>query len=248
MKKNIDWKFIIPFLLALAVFLYAAVRLGMLMWEYHKGDSEYRQIAEYAVSTADQADSGNGQQEGFSVDFDKLRKINPDVVGWIRIEKLNISYPIVQGDDNDYYLSHTFYKEENKCGSIFIEVENSRDFTDFNTFVYGHNMKDKSMFARLNEFQEEETLRENPQFYIYTPEGVRRYEIYSCHIAKLGTESFQYQFHDEKDYAQWQAYVKGQSLYDTGLEPKPAQSTVTLMTCTPAGSQYRFLVHGVLAE
>ncbi len=247
-KRQVDWKFIIPFLLTLAVFLFAAVKLGMLLWENYKGGREYQQIEESVVSIAGQADSTDGRQEGFSVDFDKLRKINPHVVGWIRIEKLGVSYPIVQGEDNDYYLSHTFYKEENKCGSIFIEVENSKDFSDFHTFVYGHNMKDKSMFARLNEFQEEETLRENPQFFIYTPEGVRRYEIYSCHIAKLGTESFLYRFGAEKDYAQWQTDVKEQSLYDTGVEPKSAQSTVTLMTCTPAGSQYRFLVHGVLAE
>lgn len=248
MKRQVDWKFIIPFLLTLAVFLFTAAKLGMLFWEYHKGDREYQQIEQFVVSIEEQADSGNGQQKEFSVDFDKLRKINPDVVGWIHIDKLDISYPIVQGEDNDFYLSHTFYKEENKCGSIFIEVENSKDFSDWNTFVYGHNMKDKSMFARLNEFREEETFWENPQFYIYTPEGVRRYEIYSCHAVELGTESFRYQFEEEKDYAQWQADVKGRSLYDTGVEPKPAQSTVTLMTCTPAGSQYRFLVHGVLAE
>ena len=248
MRKKFDWKFIIPFLLALAVFLFAAVKLGMLLWEYYKGGREYQQIEQSVVSITEQTDSGEGQQEGFSVDFDKLRKINPDIAGWIRIEKLDISYPIVQGEDNDFYLSHTFYKEENKCGSIFIEVENSKDFSDWNTFVYGHNMKDKSMFARLNEFQDEETFRENPQFYIYTPEGVQRYKIYSCHTEELGTEAFQYQFNNEKDYAKWQGDVKGQSLYDTGVAPKPAQSTVTLMTCTPAGSQYRFLVHGILAE
>lgn len=248
MKRQVDWKFIIPFLLTLAVFLFAAVKLGLLLLEYYKGNQEYRQIEESVVSIEEYMDSEDDVEREFFVDFDKLRKINPDVVGWIHIDKLDISYPIVQGEDNDFYLSHTFYKEENKCGSIFVEAENNDDFSDFNTFVYGHNMKDKSMFARLNEFREEETFWENPQFYIYTPEGVRRYEVYSCYAAELGTESFRYQFGNEKDYAQWQADVKGKSLYDTGVEPKPAQSTVTLMTCMPAGSQYRFLVHGVLAE
>ncbi len=248
MKKQIDWKFLIPFLLTFAVFLFAAVKLSLLMWEYFKGNQEYRQIEESVVSIEEQADIETDFQKGFSVDFDKLGKINPDVVGWIRIEKLGISYPIVQGEDNDYYLSHTFYKEENKCGSIFVETENSDNFSDWNTFVYGHNMKDKSMFAKLNQFQEEETFWENGEFYIYTPQDVRCYEIYSCYVATLGTESFRYQFSNEKDYAKWQDYVKGQSLYDTGVEPEPKQHTVTLMTCTPAGSQYRFLVHGVLVE
>lgn len=248
MKGRIDWKFIIPFLLALVVFLFAAVKLGMLLWEYYKGSQEYRQIEESVVSIEEKVDSEEEVEKGFFVDFDKLREINPDVVGWIRIEKLGISYPIVQGEDNNFYLSHTFNKEENKCGSIFIEAENSVDFNDWNTFVYGHNMKDKSMFARLNEFQEEETLRENPWFYIYTPKGTRRYEIYSCHMASIDAGAFQYQFDEEGGYAKWQADVKGRSLYDTGVEPNPTQGTVTLMTCTPAGGQYRFLVHGILAE
>lgn len=252
-KKSIDWKFIVPFLIAFGVFLFTAVRLGMLWWGYYKGNREYQQIEESVVSVGEQADSQqsdsqNVQEKGFSVDFDKLKKINPDVVGWIRIEKLGISYPIVQGDDNEYYLHHTFYKEENKCGSIFMEAENSSDFSDYHTFVYGHNMKDKSMFAKLNELQEAEAFQENREFYIYTPKGAQRYEIFSCHAASLGTESFCYQFDDKDSYGKWQQSVLEQSIYDTGICPEAGQNTVTLMTCTPMGSEYRFLVHGVLAE
>lgn len=247
-KRQIDWRFWLIFLTALAVFLFAAAKLGMLLREYGKGSREYRELEKSAVSVDEDAESLDGEEAGFSIDFEKLQKINPDVIGWIRIEKLEISYPIVQGEDNEYYLTHTFHRKENKCGSIFMEVENQKDFSDFNTFVYGHNMKDKSMFARLNQFQEEEIFVENPEFYIYTPKGVLRYEIYSCQIAELGTEPFRYQFEDEADYAKWQDSVKGRSLYDTGVLPKAGQKTVTLMTCTAAGSDYRFLIHGVLAD
>lgn len=246
-NRKIDWKFWIIFVITLGIFLFAAVRLGIILWEYYKGGQEYRDL-EKSVLCQDENPQDAEKEAGFFVDFDKLQKINPDVTGWIRIEKLGISYPIVQGNDNEYYLTHTFCRKENKCGSIFVEVENQKDFSDFNTFVYGHNMKDKSMFARLNEFQEEETFVENPEFYIYTPEGVQRYDIYSCHIAELGTESFCYQFGDEADYAKWQDNMKKQSLYETDIVPKAGQKTVTLMTCTPAGNNYRFLVHGVLAE
>lgn len=253
MRKRFDWKFIIPFLIAFAVFLFTAVRLGMLWWGYYKGNREYQKLEESVVSAGEQADSQQTdsqgvQEKGFSVDFDKLKKINPDVVGWLRMENLGISYPIVQGNDNEYYLSHTFYKEENKCGSIFMEAENSSDFSDCHTFLYGHNMKDKSMFARLNELQEEGTFHENQEFYIYTPKGVQRYLVYSCHVAALGAESFCYLFDNKEDYASWQQNVLGQSIYHTGICPQAWQNTVTLMTCTPMGSEYRFLVHGVLAE
>lgn len=248
MRKKPDWKFTVPFLIAFAVFLFAAVKLGLMLWEYYKGGQEYRHLEKSAVAAEKDTDSPKDGESGFFVDFEKLREINPDVVGWIHIEKLGISYPIVQGEDNEYYLAHTFHKEENKCGSIFMEAENQKDFSDQNTFVYGHNMKDRSMFARLNEFQEEETFRENPEFYIYTPKSVLRYKIYSCQIAALGGEAFRRQFSSVDDYGRWQEEVQEQSLYDAGGKPDPDQKTVTLMTCTPAGEGYRFLVHGALEE
>lgn len=246
MRRKLDWKFILPFVAALAVFLFAAIKLGLLLWEYYQGEQQYQKLESSVVIPGIE---GNSEEEPeFAVDFEKLKKINPDIAGWIYIEKLGISYPIVQGTDNEYYLSHTFYGEENKCGSIFIEIENQKDFSDPNTFVYGHNMKDKSMFARLNEFQKEETFRENPEFYIYTPEGIKRYQIFSCYTAQLDWDSFQFGFGSEEEYAGWQEKVKKRSLYDTGIVPKAGQNTVTLMTCTPAGSNYRFLVHGILTE
>lgn len=254
-KKKKDWKFTIIFLAAFLVFLVSAGKLGWILLEYYRGSQEYAKLEEFtAACAAGTSDMDNGDdkkeksRKEFSVDFEKLRKINPDIVGWIRIEPLGISYPIVQGEDNAYYLTHTFTGKENKCGSIFMEVENKADFSDSNTFLYGHNMKDKSMFAKLNQFQEEETFRENPEFYIYTPEGVRRYEIFSCYVAALDWDSFTCQFGSEEDYVQWQKSVKERSIYDTGVVPHPAQATVTLMTCTPAGENYRFLVHGVSAE
>ena len=244
-RKKTDWKFMLIFLAALAVFLFAAVKLGLLLMEYGKGQQEYQELEELAAAADTGEEKGTGE---FSVDFDALRAINPDIIGWIRFEHMDISYPIVQGTDNEYYLSHNFYKEEMRCGSIFMEVQNMPDFSDDNSFLYGHNMRDKSMFAKLNEFQDKQVYKENPEFLIYTPKGVLRYEIFSCHVAEVGEDSFTCKFGSKKQYAQWQKTVTEQSLYDTGVKPEAAQKTVTLMTCTPAGDNYRFLVHGVLTE
>ncbi len=250
-RRAKDWKFRITFLAALTVFIFGAAKLGLSFWEYHKGAQQYQELEGIAgLPSAKMSDNkGNKSKKPTEqMDFDKLKKINPDVVGWIWIEKLGISYPIVQGKDNDYYLSHTFYREENKCGSIFVEVGNHGDFSDQNTFVYGHNMRDGSMFAKLNQYQDQEIFRENPEFYIYTPEGLKRYQIFSCYVASLDWDSFTYQFENQKAYKKWQTTVKKRSLYDTGIVPKPEQTTVTLMTCTLAGDNYRFLVHGVLTD
>lgn len=241
-QRETDWKYKIILLLASAVLLFAVVKLGRVLWEYHTGKQEYGSLEELAAEV-----EKDGEQ-GFSVNFDELQKINPDVIGWVRLEHLEISYPIVQGRDNEYYLHHTFSGEENKCGCIFMEAENQPDFSDQNSFLYGHNMRDRSMFAKLNEFQKEETYRKNPEFFIYTPEGVGRYEIFSCYPAELNGDTFICQFASEEAYGEWQQKTAGQSLYDTGVKISPGQKTVTLMTCTPAGGRERFFVHGVLTE
>lgn len=246
-NKQHDWKFILQFLLAMVTFLFAVVRIGMFYWEYSKGAKEYQNLQD-AVIFSEEESLTDTESDEFAIDFEKLQKINPDIVGWIQIEKLGISYPIVQGKDNEYYLSHTFYRKENKCGSIFMEVQNEKDFQDQNTFLYGHNMKDHSMFAKLNELKQEEVFQDNPKFLIYTPEGIHRYQIFSCYVASLESDSFQYKFTSEEEYARWQKNVKGYSIYDTGVEPQKEQKIVTLMTCTAQGQNYRFLVHGVLVN
>lgn len=245
-KGKKDRKSTIIFVIALIIFVYALVRLGMIFWEYAKGQESYKNLEDFTSST--QIGKGGELPEDFSVDFDALKKINPDIVGWIRFENMDISYPIVQGSDNDYYLTHSFDKQEIKCGSIFVEAENAGDFSDDNTFIYGHNMKDKSMFAKLNQFRDEQIYKENPDFLIYTENETYRYSIFSCYVAEISLDSFTYQFANKEAYGKWLLTVTDRSLYDTGVVPKPEQKTVTLMTCTSTGDNYRFLVHGTLTE
>ena len=247
-KRKRDIKSTVIFVIALVIFVYALVQLGVIFWEYAKGQQSYRKLENFTSST--QIGKGGALPEDFSVDFEALKKINPDIAGWIRFENMDISYPIVHGTDNDYYLTHSFDKQEIKCGSIFMEAENAADFSDDNTFIYGHNMKDKSMFAKLNQFKDEQIYKENPEFLIYTENGIYRYSIFSCYVAETSWDSFTYQFANGKAYEEWLETVTDRSLYDTGVVPKQEQKqkTVTLMTCTSAGDNYRFLVHGTLTE
>ncbi len=237
---------VLLFFAALIVFLFAAIKLSAVFFRYYQEDSSYKKLEDYAaVESPVPKDTQEGSYIS-PVDFVALTEINPDTIGWIYFENIDINYPIVQGDDDDFYLHHGFYKEENTSGCIFMDTEASPDFSSDHSFLYGHNMKNKSMFAKLNDYAEESFFQENKTFLIYTPTETRRYEIYSCYIAELGMDSFTYSFDDKESYAGWQKTVKGRSLYDTGVTPDPAEPTVTLMTCTPKGSNYRFLVHGRL--
>ena len=106
-----------------------------------------------------------------TVDFQALRKINLDIIAWIRIPDTKIDYPIVQGKNNAYYLKHMFQKTEHAAGSIFLDVDNEADFSNRKSILYGHNMKDGSMFQGLHRFQEESYLQEHNQVYLYLPDN-----------------------------------------------------------------------------
>lgn len=243
----------IIFFVSLAVFLVAAVSLIRIAWDYHSSNKEYDKMQQYIQIQ----DTGTGSEEEaagagpvYSVNFEHLQSENPDCVGWIRFPNMDISYPIMQGVDNDQYLRHTFSGEYATAGSIFIDAANAPDFSDENTFVYGHDMKNESMFGQLKQYEEEAFYRESPGFYIYTPKGSSYYLIYSCYLAPVvgQEESFAISFESEEGYLEFLEYTKGKSLYDTGVTPDGTQNAVTLMTCNRAGQNYRLLVHAVQTD
>lgn len=247
-QKKKNPVFLVIFLAALAIFLFAAIKLGLVFFNYYKEDSVYNGLESLAGAKKSGQDAADASGYVSAIDFSSLKELNPDTIAWVYFETMDINYPIVQGEDNDFYLHHDFYKEDSTSGCIFMDTESSPDFSSYNSFIYGHNMKNKSMFAKLNQYADEEFYRANTTFLIYTPTETRRYEIYSCYPAALDLDSFTYSFDTQEEYALWQEKVKARSLYDTGVTPDPSENSVTLMTCTPKGSSYRFLVHGKLIE
>ena len=105
------------------------------------------------------------------VDWQELAEINDDLEAWILIPAVEISYPVLQGDDNEYYLHRGINQEYLFAGSIFMDAYNNPSFYNYNTIIYGHNMRDGSMFAKLKEFSDEDTLRQCPYFWILTPDA-----------------------------------------------------------------------------
>ena len=143
-------------LVAIAVFLFAGGRILQIYLNYQESQKVYEQMEGFTQKIEDQDLSPEAvpgetpeevaEQGVLQVDFNKLEEINPDVIAWIEIPGLEISYPVVQGRDNDYYLHHLITGENHKSGSIFMDFQNQEDLSDRNTIIYGHNMKDGSMF------------------------------------------------------------------------------------------------------
>lgn len=176
------------------------------------------------------------------IDLDALREENEEVVGWIHIPGTRINYPIMQGQDNQYYLKHTWNNYPNGAGSIFLEHQNSADLTDFNTVIYGHNMADGSMFAALHSYAYSWFAEKNPYVYVKTDAGVWRYEVFASYNASTEGTTYGLSFNEEQTRQDFLDAALAQSQIRTKVIPEITDRILTLSTCTGGGYDSRRVV------
>lgn len=158
------------------------------VWEdYHEASAGYQKLQKFIIEKPDVEKDSEGQpkqedpEENLpEIDFDGLREVNEDIVAWIQIPGIGVNYPVVQGKDNEHYLHYTFDGKANKAGSIFLDYRNRADFTDDKMILYGHNMKDGSMFSNLKNFEDARFQKENKIAYLYLPEKTLYLEVTEC--------------------------------------------------------------------
>ena len=177
-------------------------------------------------------------------DLDALRQTNPDVVGWIFIPNSKVNYPIMQGEDNRYYLEHTWDNKKNSAGSIFLEATNAPDLKDHRSVLYGHNMADMSMFAVLHNYAGIRYAELFPYVYLVTDEGVLRYEIYSTYKAAVDGKTYALNL-DQRIMASFIKMTLEESELDLGVMPADTDRILTLSTCT-GSNETRRVVHARL--
>lgn len=229
-------------IVAVCVFVFSLYQLVMMLVPYYTGSKEYDKIQDVAI-TADEDGSG------FHVDFDTLLEMNPDTVAWIRFdEPSSISYPVVKSADNNEYLTKSFSENDNKLGTIFVDMNCSSDFSDRNTLIYGHNLRlTGRMFSQLLEYEDESFYKEHPYFYIYTPDGkVRTYTIFAASVVQDTSDNYTISYDTDADYESYLELCRNSSLYDTGVEVNAQSQIVSLSTCTNGADTERFLLQGVL--
>lgn len=255
-------------IVALGVFCFAGYKLIMIYLDYKVGTDEYRQIEEMAVdetritegfdasnmvdnntmgdvwgdAVLDEDAAGVKYEEMENpIDFDSLLAINTDVIGWIEMEALDISYPIAQGGDNNYYLHRTIQKTDNFAGSIFLDFQNHSNFGDRNSVIYGHNMKNGSMFGTLRKYCEQDTWDKSRYFWIYTPDYIYKYEIFSCAEVDKYSDDYQITFSSREEFEAFLERAKGQSAIQNDTEVGYDDTIITLSTCT-GNDATRFIV------
>ena len=188
------------------------------------------------------------EPEPFPIDFDALRKIYPDITGWISCAGPGIDLPIVQGTDNDYYLNHLPNGEKNKMGSIFLDYRNAPDFSDVNTMVFGHNMKTGDMFGNLKEYRNQAFYEEHSVMTIYIPGKEFELKLFSGYMLDSGYEIPPTSFKDANAFDEYIKNITRRSLFKSDVEVNYGDRLVCLVTCTPASDNTRFIVVGKINE
>ena len=233
-------------LIAIGVFIYAGYQLFQIFGEYNEGTKEYEGLRDY-VQIEEDSILGEVQQSDddtviganefptcpLHVDFDSLLALNSDVIGWIYVEAIpDISYPIVKGTDNDFYLKHTVEKVRNSSASIFVDYRNASDFSDSQTIIYGHNMKNLSMFGRLSSLLDEDVYSKSSYIWISTPTEDICYEIFSVrHVSEMDELYVSFNVAPEDFVNDLNAY-KNLSEVPYEMTFDGTEKIITLSTCT----------------
>ena len=212
--------------IALAVLVIAGiVWIAFKVVGYNQAQQVYHEIeAAYASQPVDGDPS--------SIDFSDLQEKYPNAVGWLKMDDVDVSYPIMHGTDNEYYLDYGPDGEYNLAGSVFMDYRN-KSFNDLHVLLYGHNMMDESMFGPLDEYTSEQFYRSGTgAFTVFTPDASYRYKIFAVNVVGPTDSVYQTGYQNPTVFSGYVKQLKENSMYDTGVEVSGADHVVTLSTCS----------------
>ena len=234
------------------VFLAIAVVIGgMLLYRYMSAESLHQSLVKAAGMDATdmgQAAAADTNIDDITINWDALRAINPDVVGWVLIPDTRINYPIVQTTDNDYYLSHLFDGTPNYAGSVFLDYESDPGLQGRNNFLYGHNLLDGSMFASLKQYQDKSYFDAHKTIFLSTPTMNYRLEVIACLVCEGDDTIRQFQFADDADYDAYFNMLMDYSVYNELTPGEIPDKIYCLVTCTDTNYTKRTLVMAKIVD
>lgn len=252
-------------LVLLVVFLYSAGTVAVILYQYHVTDELYADIASkytgqsggkpdvpeeedggQELSGADSGSDTGRETAPITVDFEGLRAANEDVTGWIYCEDTPINYPVVHGADNDYYLRHSYDGADSASGSIFVEAENSRNFADANTIIYGHHMKNGSMFASLDQWADQEYYEAHSVMWLLTPKQDYKIILFSGYTTAAGSDSYMIFTDSCEEMDAYLAKCREMSDFQADMETDREARYVLLSTCAYVFDNARYVLHGML--
>lgn len=269
-KKRRRFGWLIPAVL-LVVFIFSFANFMREFLTYQQAKNEYKELGKYieVIPEGEEAPSDAEAEEStpeapeedekeqyqypnLQIDYDGLTATNSEFTGVIYIPVLNLTYPIAQSTGNDKYLHTTFEGTRNASGCIFLDCTASKDFSDSNSFIFGHNMKNGTMFGSLKQFlQKEELCDEDPYIYIYQKDQVLVYRIFAYYTIPVRDDVYD-DFSGDDGYDAYVADAGKHSVYHSSKEEKIDWSSrpdlLTLSTCYATGHVNNFIVQAALVE
>lgn len=190
------------------------------------------------------------KQDFISVDFNNLKERNSDTIGWIHVNNTNINYPIVQTDNNELYLDHAFDRSYNDSGWIFMDYRNDSSMNDTNTVIYGHSMKNKTMFGSLLSARNSSwyTNKDNWIIKLSTPTENTIWQIFSIYAIAEEGYYITTNFGSDTDIQNFFNTLESRSKYDFNVELIPSDKIITLSTCNTSSGDERLVVHAKLIK
>lgn len=244
-KRKLDVKKTkkIVWITSLLILVILAIISSVNIIKWHLNNKENEEILE-EISGAIKIDETQEGENKYIIDFNKLKEQNSDTIAFIKVNGTNVEFPVVQTNNNDYYLTHNFNKDYNSAGWIFADYRNKLDGTDKNIIIYGHNTKGNTMFSSLNNILKEEWYNneENYKIVFVTENEYLIYEVFSVYRIEKEDYYIQTNFQNDETYAEFIKTIKERSIKDFNMEINSEDSILTLSTCAN-NNDYRIVLH-----
>ena len=244
MAKNKKKLFNVVMRIIELIFLILLVYSSINIFKWYNNNKENKQIInEIAESVT--INQETNEEKKYKINFEELKQKNSDTVAWLKIENTNIEFPIVQANNNSYYLTHNFDKKYNVAGWIFADYKNKLDGTDRNIVVYGHNMRNNSMFGSLKDVITEEWYNNEENKYItfVTENEYQTYQVFSVYQIKTEDYYIQTEF-KSNEFTEFIDTITKRSKKDFGINVSKEDTILTLSTCSN-NNKYRVVLHSV---
>ena len=242
------WVVILFAVVCISALLYSSINLIIRQISLNKNNKLKKELEnQVSVVKEEKKDEATGEiieLEKYVVNFDELKLKNPDTVGYLKIRNSNINYVIVKTNNNEYYLKHNFNKEYSSAGWIFADYRNKFDGTDRNIIIYGHSMKDESMFGSMYKLFDYDWLndKENLDIVFNTPNGDMIYRIFSMYRIEAEDYYITTDFNSDGEFEKFINNLKNRSSRNLGVDVSSSDQIITLSTCT-SDLNKRIVIH-----
>lgn len=229
-------------LIFMVVLIYSLIHIFL----WYKSNKANKQVMQELSQTIEIVKEDGENDKKYKINFEELKNKNSDTVAWLKVENTNIEFPVVKSNDNSYYLTHNFNKKNNSAGWIFADYKNKLNGKDKNIVIYGHNMRDNSMFGSLkNVIKEKWYNNENNKYITLATENEYSiYEVFSVYQIEKEDYYIKTDFNSDKEFEEFLQKVKERSIKDFNIDISKENSILTLSTCAN-NNKYRVVLHAV---